>query len=68
MNMVKILYAVWVKIDESLPWIELKGAYQNRKEAREVAKQILKNAKIKIIKVAQKKKPMKALATPKVLH
>jgi hypothetical protein len=62
------LYMVWVKIDESLPWIELKGEYQNRKEAREHAKQALRNAKIKLVKVADKKKPLKALATAKAVR
>lgn len=56
-----MLYAVWVKIDDSLPWIELKGDYQNRKEAKAAAKLILKNAKIKIAKVADKK-PLKVPA------
>jgi hypothetical protein len=56
---------VWVKIDETFPWIELNGEYQSRKEAREAAKQTLRNAKIKIIEVADKKKPLKALATAK---
>ncbi|MEM3597284.1 MAG: hypothetical protein QXJ53_04075 [Candidatus Bathyarchaeia archaeon] len=56
------MYAVWVKLDEALPWIELKGDYQNRKEAKEAAKQILKSAKIKVVKVADRKKPLKVPA------
>ncbi|MGB9675807.1 MAG: hypothetical protein ACPL0C_01290 [Candidatus Bathyarchaeales archaeon] len=56
------MYAVWVKLDETLPWIELKGDYPNREEARKAAKQILKSAKIKIVKVANKKKPLKVPA------
>ncbi|MGQ9529941.1 MAG: hypothetical protein ACUVQX_04640 [Candidatus Bathycorpusculaceae bacterium] len=62
------MYAVWIKIDETLPWIELKGECQNRKEAREVAKQNLRNVKIKIVKVADKKKPLKVLAAAKAIR
>jgi len=51
-----------VKLDETLPWIELKGDYSNREEARKAAKQTLKNAKIKIVKVANRKKPLKVPA------
>ncbi|MEM3577777.1 MAG: hypothetical protein QXX51_04900 [Candidatus Bathyarchaeia archaeon] len=56
------MYAVWIKLDETLPWIELKGDHQNRKEAKEAAKQTLKSAKVKIVKVADKKKPLKVPA------
>lgn len=31
-------YAIWIKIDETLPWIELKGRYSTRKEAKLAAK------------------------------
>jgi hypothetical protein len=61
------LYIVWVKIDESFPWIELKGTYQNKREAKEAAKQALRTVEIKIVKVADKKKPVKALATARAI-
>ncbi len=35
---VKALYIVWAKVDESLPWIELKGIYGTRKAAKEAAR------------------------------
>ncbi|MGB9740426.1 MAG: hypothetical protein ACP5IM_00580 [Candidatus Bathyarchaeia archaeon] len=62
------MYIVWVKICDSLPWIELKGEYQNKREAKEVAKQALRTAKIKIVKVVDNKKPVKALATAKAIR
>jgi len=62
---VKNLYAVWIKIDETLPWIELKGTYQKRKEATRAAKDFLKNAKIKVVKVPIKTRRMKVLVTIK---
>jgi hypothetical protein len=61
--MVKNLYVVWIKIDETLPWIELKGEYQTRIDARKVAKSILNTARIKIAKTRTKAKPMKVAAT-----
>jgi len=59
------LYAVWVKIDDTLPWIELKGTYQTRGEAGKAAEEALNNARIKLAKVAETGKRMKALATVK---
>lgn len=63
--MVKNLYSVWIKIDETLPWIELKGTYQTRKEARKAAEDLLNCIQTKIVAVQEKGKPMKAVATIK---
>lgn len=42
-------YTAWIKIDESLPWIELHETFQTRVEAQESAKEKLTAAKIKIV-------------------
>ena len=57
------MYAIWVKIDDTLPWIELKGTYQTRGEAKKAAEEALNNAEIKLAKVAETGRRMKALAT-----
>ncbi|MEM2337865.1 MAG: hypothetical protein QXK93_03095 [Candidatus Bathyarchaeia archaeon] len=62
--MVKV-YAVWIKVDETLPWIELKGTYQSRREARKAAKEFLKTLKVKIVKVNSKRKSMRAVVMVK---
>jgi len=61
--MVKNLYAVWIKIDEALPWIELKGQYQTRTEAKNATNEILNVIKLKIVKFPEKRSPVKALAS-----
>jgi hypothetical protein len=61
--MVKNLYAVWIKIDETLPWIELKTIYQTRREAKKAAKNLLTSIEVKIVATPEKRKQMKALAT-----
>ena len=61
--MVKNLYAVWIKIDETLPWIELKGEHQTRREAKKSANEFLNVVKIKIVKFPEKRSPMKELAS-----
>jgi len=61
--MVKNLYAVWIKIDETLPWIELKGQYQTKTEAKKAANDILNLAEIKIVETPEKRTPIKALAS-----
>jgi hypothetical protein len=63
--MVKNLYAVWIKIDETLPWIELKGEHQTRREAKKAANEFLNVVKIKIVEVPEKRHPIKALASVK---
>jgi len=62
---VKSLYAVWIEIDEPLPWIELKGEYRTRKEAKKAANEFLNNIRIKIVKVSEKRMRFKVLATAK---
>ena len=61
--MVKNLYAVWIKVDDALPWIEMKGTYQTRREAKKAAEDSLNNIKVKIVAIPEKQKQMKALAT-----
>jgi len=59
--MVKNLYAVWVKIDETLPWIELKGTYQTRREAKKAAREILDHAEMRIAEMPKRR--VKVLTT-----
>ena len=59
------MYIVWVKIDDTLPKIELKGEYQTRKEAKKAAQQILSNIKFEIVNASIKRNSVKALATAK---
>jgi hypothetical protein len=63
--MVKNLYVVWIKIDETLPWIELKGKYQTKREAKRAANKFLSNIEIRIVTMPEKRRRMKALATVK---
>jgi hypothetical protein len=60
---VKNLYAVWIKIDETLPWIELKGTYQTKREAKKATKDFLNSIKVKVVETPEKQKQIKAMAT-----
>jgi hypothetical protein len=62
---VKNVYVVWIKIDETLPKIELKGEYQTRREAKKAAQQILNGIKVEIVNASIKRESLKALATAK---
>jgi hypothetical protein len=62
-EMVENLHAVWIKIDETLPWIELKGTHETRKDAREAAKNCLRKTQIMIVTMAEKRELLKAMAT-----
>jgi hypothetical protein len=52
------MYSAWVKIDDSMPWIELKEAFQTKTEAQEAIK-------VKIVEMPPRKNPMKASITVK---
>jgi hypothetical protein len=60
---VKSLYGICIKVDETLPWIELKGSYQTRKEARKAVKDFLSSMQVKIVSMPESRKQIKALAT-----
>jgi hypothetical protein len=64
----RILYAVWIKIDETLPWIELKRNYQTRNEAKKAAEDFLYSMQMKIMKIPEKTKPLNAIATIRTRH
>jgi hypothetical protein len=60
--MVKSLYAVLVKIDETLPWVELKRTYQTRKEAKKAAEDFRNSLQMKIMAIPEKSRSVKPLA------
>ena len=55
-----LMYSTWVKIDESLPWIELKEAFQTKTEAQEAIKEKLSKVRIMIVEMPPRKNPMNA--------
>jgi hypothetical protein len=59
---VKTLYAVWIKIDETMPWIELKGEYAIKSEAKKAAEEAIKRIKVRITNFPEKRTPMKIIA------
>ena len=60
------MYAVWIRIDETLPWIELKKEYATRKEARQVAQYAMGRLAVKLVRISQEDKPLKVLATVRI--
>lgn len=62
-EMVENLHAIWIKIDETLPWIELRGTYETRKDAKEAAKSCLYRTQVKIVAIPEKAQQLKAIAT-----
>ena len=57
------MYGVVVKIDETLPWIELKQTFETRKEARKAAEDFIRSLQVRVIALPEKRKSMKALVT-----
>ncbi len=52
------MYSAWIKIDDSLPWIELEKAFQSKAEAKRAVKEILKKTKVKISKLPRRLKKL----------
>lgn len=59
------MYSAWIKIDDSLPWIELKEAFQTKNEAQEAIKEKLSKVKIQVVEVPPRKNTIKASITVK---
>jgi hypothetical protein len=54
------MYSAWIKIDDSLPWIELEGTFQTKAAAQEAVKERQSTVKIKIVKMSKQEKQIKA--------
>jgi len=50
------MYSAWIKLDDSLPWIELEGAFQTKAAAQEALKERQSKVKIKIVKTSKQDK------------
>lgn len=59
------MYSIWIRVDNTLPWLELKGEYETRKEARQAAQIAISRFDIKLVKTTQKMKPTEALVIVK---
>jgi len=57
------MYSAWVKIDDSMPWIELKEAFQTKTEAQEAIREKLSKVKVKIVELPPRRNPMKVSIT-----
>jgi hypothetical protein len=56
------LFSILVKIDKTLPWIELNGTYETRKEAKRAAETFLNSLQLRILSTPEKKNKLRALA------
>jgi hypothetical protein len=59
------LYTALIRVDEKLPWIELKGEYETRKEARHAAEEAIRKIAVMVVNSPQEKRSLKALAVMK---
>jgi hypothetical protein len=57
------MYYVMVKIEESLPWIELKGEYISRTEAKQAAQRVMQRIGMKIANIPDEKRSIKTVVT-----
>jgi hypothetical protein len=57
-----------VRIEESLPWIELEREYATRTEARQAAQRVMQRIGMKIASIPNEKRPMKAMVMVRTKH
>jgi len=50
------MYSALIKLDDSLPWIELEEEFQTKAEAHKAVQEALSKAKIKISKLPKQEK------------
>ena len=53
------MFAVMIKVDDTLPWIELKKSYQTRREAKQAAEDFIKSLQMKVVAMPEKAQPLK---------
>ena len=46
-------YGVWIRIEDTLPWIELEQTFRTKKEALSAATRKLRTVKIKIVDMSR---------------
>ena len=59
------MYTVLIRVDETLPWIELKKDYETRKEARHAAEEAIRKIAVMVVNIPQEKRPLNVLAVVK---
>jgi hypothetical protein len=56
------VYTVLIRVNESLPWIELEGEYATRREARHAAQDAIRNIAVMVVSTPQERRTSKAFA------
>lgn len=59
------MYTIWIRIDDTLPWIELKKEYATRREAKQAAQYTVDRLAVRLVRTSQNAKPLNVLATAK---
>lgn len=62
------MYAVWIRIDSTLPWLELGETYKTRNEAKKGAQDFLKSMQMRVVRIPDNAKLVRALITVKSRH
>jgi len=57
------LYSVWIKIDKTFPWIELKGEHETRRAAKQAAQIAIGRIAVRLVNMSQETKAINALIT-----
>jgi hypothetical protein len=59
----EILYSIWIRIDETLPWIELKEEYETKEKAKQAAQMVMGRIAVRLVKLSKERKLAESLVT-----
>ncbi len=59
----EILYSIWIRIDETLPWIELKGEYETKEKAKQASQMVMGRIAVRLVKLSKERKLAENLVT-----
>ena len=59
-------YAVWMKLDKTLPWIELDGTYETLPDAWRAVEKLKRSLRLKVVEIPKALQDRRVLAVPRI--
>jgi len=63
MRVREILYCIWIRVDDTLPWIELKGEYETKEKAKQAGQTVTGRIAVRLVKLSQERRLAESLVT-----
>ena len=57
------MYCIWIRVDDTLPWIELKGEYETKEKAKQAGQTVTGRIAVRLVKLSQERRLAESLVT-----